>query len=178
MLSKILLITISFVILISMLIAYVISKNFSMPINNLMQIMGKAQKGDLSVRLNFSYYKEFKILDNAFKAMLDNISNLIGRIGNNSSTLKDSSKYLIDDINASEKSLKKLEIDVEQLQNKLSSINDSDVYNKIANLRIEVQKLNLLLKNIYNSASKFDNIALSLDKHVKLFVIDNSSLEE
>ncbi len=176
-LSNILLLTILAVILISLLIAYILSRTFSKPINNLMRVMGKAQKGDLSARFNYSYYNEFKILNNALSAMLDNISNLIGRIGSNSGQLKASSKCLVEDINDSEKSLRKLEKDVDNFQKNISLTENDDDKNRINNIKIEVQKLKLLLKNIDNSASTLDDIALSLDQHVNLFIIDNEKLK-
>lgn len=48
--------------------------------------------------------------------------------------------------------------------------------NKINNLDVEVQKLKLLLKNICSSAAVLDDVALSLDRHVKVFKIEENAM--
>lgn len=243
-LFRTLILTMLFAVAISSLIAFVLSTTFSRPINQLMQVMRQAQSGNLTVKFNYTGNDEFRILSNAFNAMLNNISLLIGRILANATKLKEASQRLIIDISESKQSLLgisgsvdnmrhvqigevphhydpqeymekvrrlgtelkllydegKSEIDRGSLEKAIKTLaeietlhHDAQVraggdghpdvsvqpstisyLNKISSLEVEVHKLNLLLKNICSSASSLDGIALSLDRHVNVFKIENS----
>ena len=237
-LSFMLLMTLLAAIGISSAIAYVLSNTFSKPINDCVKTMRLAQSGNLSSKMNYQNDDEFRALSDAFNAMLDNISLLIGRILSNSTRLKEASDRLILDITESNRSLKGIENTIEQLKQSpvatlidtrpvgsfirelqqmlyslelltaenIAADSNKDVekalskmetilrsmtsashvdefdpsnlsalgINKIISLEVEVQKLNLLLKNIHSSAESLDDIAYSLDRHVKAFKIEDN----
>lgn len=105
-LNNLLLEAVLIVLVISSLLAYILSTSFSKPINDLMQEMRKAQSGNLTSRFNYTHKDDdFRILSNAFNAMLSNLSLLISRIHTNSSELKDASQRLMTDITDSKESL-------------------------------------------------------------------------
>ncbi|MFT9497543.1 Cache 3/Cache 2 fusion domain-containing protein [Anaerosolibacter sp.] len=120
---------------VSSFIAYFLSKAFSMPINQLVNVMRETQNGDLSVRLSYLYDDEFKIVGNAFNAMLNTISLLIGRIGYNSANLKESSKRLMIDIQQSMQSLQGIENSIASLNKQIQqeTAKQSVLYNYRAN---------------------------------------------
>ncbi|MFZ5966127.1 MAG: Cache 3/Cache 2 fusion domain-containing protein [Bacillota bacterium] len=118
-LQSMLLLAVLLAILVSSLIAYFLSKAFSMPINELVNVMREAQNGDLAVRLSYLYDDEFKIVSNAFNAMLNTISLLIGRIRYNSDNLKESSKRLMIDIQQSMQSLQGIENGIASLNKQI-----------------------------------------------------------
>lgn len=105
------------VFIISSLLAYFLSTSFSKPINELMQVLRKAQSGDLTSRFNYTHQDdEFRILSSAFNTMLSNLSLLISRIHSNSSKLKDSSQRLMTDIIDSKESLNGIDKTVDNLR--------------------------------------------------------------
>jgi methyl-accepting chemotaxis protein len=233
------------VILISAALAYVMSSTFFRPINELAGVMRQVQNGNLTVRLHHSANDEFRIVGNALNAMLNNISLLVGRILNNSLTLKESSHNLLDDITDAREALKSMESGVDSLRqsaqvssqtptsgnnpndeilhaieevkdavNKMKvmvadgsveglisvqdvsekiellrhkflvqSVIDQNVsipfslQNKINNLDVELAKLKMLTKHISTSAASLDNIALSLDRNVNIFKIEDPADE-
>jgi len=243
-LFRMLILTMLFAVAISSLIAFVLSTTFSRPINQLMQVMRQAQSGNLAVKFNYTGNDEFRILSNAFNAMLNNISLLIGRILTNATKLKEASQQLIIDISESKRSLKGIAGNVENMRHMhivevpyqydpqeyiekvrhlitelkllhdegkseidhgslgeaiktlsvietlhhdahLGAIRDGhpdasvkpssiSYLNNISSMEVEVHKLNLLLKNICSSASSLDGIALSLDRYVNVFKVENS----
>jgi len=171
-----------FTILLSSFIAYVLSDAFGTPIRELMVVMRQAQRGNLVARISSKFRDEFFILSNALQAMLGNIAILIGRIKSNSAELKEASKRLIVDLNDSKKSLQDIEKGVSSLQNMKESLGaeaPSAQLNgtELNNLKVEVATMKLLLKNITSSASSLDDIASSLDRHVKIFHIDGEGAE-
>ena len=62
-------------------------------------------------------------------------------------------------------------------ENKSLSKESTFFENKIDNLKIEVEKLNLLLDNISSSGDKLDQIALDLDNHINIFKIQDRNYE-
>lgn len=50
--------------------------------------------------------------------------------------------------------------------------------NRVNNVDVEVEKLKLLMKNIDSSASKLEDVALSMDRHVNTFHISEEESEE
>ncbi|KYZ75841.1 hypothetical protein AXX12_11635 [Anaerosporomusa subterranea] len=234
------------VILISAALAYVMSSTFFHPINELAGVMRQVQSGNLTVRLHHNSTDEFKTVGNALNAMLNNISLLVGRILNNSLTLKESSHNLLDDITDAREALKSMESGVDSLRqsaqvssqtltsgnnpndeilhaieevkdavNKMKvmvadgsveglisvqdasekiellrrkflvqSVIDQNVsipfslQNKINNLDVELAKLKMLTKHISTSAASLDEIALSLDRNVNIFKVEEPANEE
>lgn len=104
------------VILISAALAYIMSSSFFRPINELAGVMRQVQNGNLTVRLHHSSNDEFRTVGNALNAMLNNISLLVGRILNNSYTLKEASHNLLDDITDAREALKSMEGGVDSLR--------------------------------------------------------------
>jgi len=124
-LTNILLQAVLIVIAISSLLAYILSTSFSKPIHDLMQVMRKAQSGDLTSRFHYDYKDDdFRILSSAFNTMLSNLSLLISRISGNSSKLKDASQRLMTDISDSKESLKGIDKSVVDLR--LESVSSQD----------------------------------------------------
>lgn len=231
------------IVAISAILAYILSSSFFHPVNELAEAMRQVQSGNLTPRLVHRFNDEFRVVANAFNAMLNNISLMIGRILNNSAKLKEASQNLLDDITDSKEALVIMgnEVDVlkqyvlanskengrntssndeiikeiddikllvnylalqikhndyeglsemqtlclkmENLRRKfiVLTIVDQDgelpgrkfsIQNKINNLDIELTKLKLLIKHISTSAASLDGIALSLDRNVNNFKVE------
>lgn len=231
------------IVAISAILAYILSSSFFHPVNELAEAMRQVQSGNLTPRLVHRFNDEFRVVANAFNAMLNNISLMIGRILNNSAKLKEASQNLLDDITDSKEALVIMgnEVDVlkqyvlsnnkengrntsandeiikeiddikllvnylalqikhndyeglsemqtlclkmENLRRKfiVLAIVDQDgelpgskisIQNKINNLDIELTKLKLLIKHISTSAASLDGIALSLDRNVNNFKVE------
>ena len=234
------------VVLLSALLAYILSRSFYQPVFELAEVMRQVQNGNLSARIQRSVNDEFKVAGNAFNAMLNNTSLLIGKILNNSLKLKEASQNLLDDIVDSKEALKSLESGVESLRQHIhassqpaevtpheevmhlideiktathhlkyllefkngeglaevqeasekieqlrrkfivQSVMGQDanrpfqvitVQNKINNLDVELAKLELLLKHISSSAASLDGIAVSIDRNVNQFKIEEKREE-
>lgn len=234
------------VILISAMLAYVMSSSFFRPINELAEVMRQVQSGNLTARLHNTANDEFRIVGNALNAMLGNISLLVGRILHNSLKLKEASHNLLDDITDSKEALNSMENGVDSLRQSveasshtpaassnpneeilhaieevkaafnqvkllaadgncqgLISIQEASekmemlrrkiivqsvmgqgtsmpfsLQNKINNLDVELAKLKLLVKHISTSASSLDGIALSLDRNVNIFKVEEPFNED
>lgn len=228
------------VILISAALAYVMSSSFFGPVNQLAEVMRQVQNGNLTARLHRTPNDEFRVVGNALNAMLNNIALLVGRLLTNSSTLKEASYNLLDDITEAREALKSMENGVDSLRESVLAsgqtaiagnypndemlhaieevkaavnqmklmvadgsfeglISVQDVFdkieilrrkflvqtvidqsvgtsfslqNKINNLDIELAKLKLLTKHISTSAACLDDIALSLDRNVNIFKVE------
>lgn len=115
-LYNIILFTLLPIVCIALFIAYVLSKSFSKPLEELMGVMKETQDGNLSPKLKYVNNDEFGILNITFNNMLSNISILIGRILFNSSNLKEASKMLKVDIDQSKEALRGIEQEVEGLK--------------------------------------------------------------
>ncbi len=209
-LSDMLIFIVTITVLISVIAAYIISKEFFRPVNEIMNSMKQAKKGDLSARFDGSGYNEFQFLSSSFNTMLYTFSILIGRIKGSSEELKGASNSLLTDLQRSQDSIDAIERQVEILrghQNEMSAENiiflrdeiekrvaGSELYLKkqgikkignrieynkhINNLFVEVQKLKLLLENIESSADRLDGIAVSLDRQVNTFTIENNPYDD
>lgn len=115
-LYKVFLFTLIAVMGIALLIAYALSKSFSKPLEELVDVMKETQEGDLSPKLRYANNDEFGVLNTTFNNMLHNISILIGKILFNSNNLKEASKILKVDISKSMDSLTGIERGVEAIQ--------------------------------------------------------------
>ncbi|MCG8539665.1 MAG: methyl-accepting chemotaxis protein [Clostridia bacterium] len=182
-LSNILFFAIIAVILISSAIAYILSQTFSKPINDLTKVMRETQKGDMSIKLNYIYKDEFRIVSNGYNAMVNTISILIGRIVNNSSNLKEASKRLVKDIDNSMKSLNGIEKSKNNIKNYIentffaqssNSFNDiyDDLYEKVFNIRLRLEKE---ISN--NNFKELDSIIGEL-KEMELFLFNSNESDE
>jgi len=58
-------------------------------------------------------------------------------------------------------------------ENETLSVEGTSFENRVDNLKIEVEKLNMLLDNISSSGNKLDRIALDLDSHINIFKIQD-----
>ena len=58
-------------------------------------------------------------------------------------------------------------------ENETLSVEGTSFENRVDNLKIEVEKLNMLLDNISSSGNKLDQIALDLDSHINIFKIED-----
>ncbi|MEN8908196.1 MAG: methyl-accepting chemotaxis protein [Clostridiales bacterium] len=77
-------------LIISIIISYGVSTGISTPLNNIMKLMKKAEKGDLTVSVNDKHSDEIAWLSISFDKMIKNINNLVLNINN---TTKDVLKY-------------------------------------------------------------------------------------
>lgn len=109
------------VVAISSAIAYLLSDAFFRPINELTEVMRQVQSGNLTARLNYSSDDEFRIVSNAFNAMMNNISLLIGRLLSNSLQLKEASNNLLDDITDSKEALGIMASGVDSLRQSINT---------------------------------------------------------
>ena len=135
-LSDVLIFIVTITVLISVIAAYIISKEFFRPVNEIMNSMRQARKGDLSARFDGSGYDEFQFLSSSFNTMLYTFSILIGRIKGSSEELRGASNSLLTDLQRSENSIDAIERQVEILrghQNEMGAEN-------IIFLRDEIEK--------------------------------------
>ncbi|HEY8889795.1 MAG TPA: Cache 3/Cache 2 fusion domain-containing protein [Clostridium sp.] len=58
-------------------------------------------------------------------------------------------------------------------ENETLSVEGTSFENRVDNLKIEVEKLNMLLDNISSSGNMLDQIALDLDNHINIFKIQD-----
>lgn len=142
------------VVAISAILAYLLSSTFFRPINDLREVMRQVQNGNLTARLHYSSDDEFRIVRNAFNAMLDNISLLIGRILSNSLKLKEASHHLLDDITESKDALKSMEGGVDSLRHGIQSLNQTsnattndDILRSFDSIKTMLISLNYLAKH-------------------------------
>ena len=182
-LQQMLLFTIFFVIAISSLIAYVLSRAFSKPINEMVNVIREAQNGDLSARLNYLYDDEFKVVSNAYNAMLNTFSLLIGRIIYNSSNLKEASKRLMIDIQQSMQSLNGIENGIANLNKQINNdiARQSILYNSMIKdeLLKHIYQLSIQIKQSVDSQNteQINRINSQLAA-LESFITNSSSLSE
>jgi HAMP domain-containing protein len=153
-LSKGLFLACFIVVAISAILAYLLSNVFFRPINDLTEVMRQVQRGNLTARLHYSSDDEFRIVRNAFNAMLDNISLLIGRILNNSLKLKEASHHLLDDITESKDALGSMEGGVAGLRQSIQSAThtnatttNEDILRSFDSIKTMLTNLNYLAKH-------------------------------
>ncbi|SHK04267.1 methyl-accepting chemotaxis protein [Paramaledivibacter caminithermalis] len=79
-------------ILLGILAAYFISKQITMPIKDLMKLMGKAEKGDLTVEANIKNKDEIGDLANSFNNMIKGQKNAITKVFETARQLDNSSQ--------------------------------------------------------------------------------------
>lgn len=104
------------ILVISVAVSYYISTSLFKPISRLTVVMREVQKGNLNARFKHSSNNEFLMVALVFNTMLENISSLIKRMLHSSSTLRDASFNLIDDVSASSEALNSMGSGIEKLR--------------------------------------------------------------
>lgn len=90
-------------LVIGTLVAFVVARQITKPIKNLMTLMAKAEQGDLTVQAKVTTKDEIASLVNSFNNMIHNIKNLIIQIQGNSEHISVSSQELsaaVEEINS------------------------------------------------------------------------------
>lgn len=172
-LTKMMITTALLVIVISSLLAYVLSSSFSRPIHELMQVMRKTQGGDLSARFHYTGKEnDFKVLSSAFNTMLSTFSQIICRISVNSAKLKDAAQQLMSDIRDSKESLNGIDHCVSKLRMDSIAVQESSenalqnkapVYEEAQQI---IYQLELLLDRYYAAKQdeQFEQVQLTIEK--------------
>ncbi|WP_134685624.1 methyl-accepting chemotaxis protein [Brevibacillus migulae] len=81
-------------VFVSAIIGWIISRSITNPLQHIMNLMGKAESGDLRVRSQYQSRDEVGLLSATFNKMMDNLSVVVGQVVENANNLAASAQQI------------------------------------------------------------------------------------
>ncbi|MEA1986953.1 MAG: ATP-binding protein [Candidatus Marinimicrobia bacterium] len=139
-----------FVLLFSIIFAFLISKNLSKPIENIILAAKQVSKGDFSTKVSFGKNKDINILAESFNNMTEEIQNLFQKIKNE----KNSLNCIISSI---DEALLVIDLDGKVIlsNRKIKNITNKKIQNKQLSEIIQDNNFDKFIKKIKNEKISF-----------------------
>ncbi|WP_446897352.1 methyl-accepting chemotaxis protein [Clostridium sp. LBM24168] len=159
-------------VILSIIIGITISRKITTPINELVEIMGNASKGDLTVKSNLNSKDELGNLSNSFNKMTENMKSLIGNINSSMDTVSSTVSTIVETTDNTSLSIEDVAKTVQQIAEGASHQSEivEVVVGKTTKLGDEINKLNSYSKDMKSSSDEIVNVNISSKKAMEKLI--------